>query len=166
MRINYEHAGAAVNLEVDSEGDRIQVRLPDGEAASISARVVPDGSLEIEEGGRRFRLAFTRSDGAVTISYGGRAYEFTTARSQAGRSHPQEHNGELAAPMTGAVVDVLTREGEEVRPYQPLVVVEAMKVLATVEAPFAGRVAKLHVRKGDRVDHGDPLLELTRTPEG
>jgi pyruvate carboxylase subunit B len=66
--------------------------------------------------------------------------------------------------MTGSVADVLVKEGDSVQAYQPMAVVEAMKVLATLEAPIAGEVARIHVSKGDRVDHGALLIEIRQIP--
>jgi biotin carboxyl carrier protein len=68
--------------------------------------------------------------------------------------------------MVGVVADVLVREGQAVDAYQPLVVVEAMKVMATVEAPFAGTVKAVHVRKNQRVVYGEPVVELVSSSEG
>jgi biotin carboxyl carrier protein len=66
--------------------------------------------------------------------------------------------------MVGVVADVSVAVGDRVAAYQPVAVVEAMKVLATLESPFAGVVAAVHAKKGDPIEHGAPLVEIT--PEG
>jgi 3-methylcrotonyl-CoA carboxylase alpha subunit len=43
---------------------------------------------------------------------------------------------------------------------QVLVVMEAMKMEHTVEAPTPGRVWRVHCREGQRVQEGQVLLEL------
>jgi biotin carboxyl carrier protein len=63
--------------------------------------------------------------------------------------------------MVGVVAGVSVAVGDRVAAYQPVAIVEAMKVLATLEAPFAGIVAAVHVKKGDAVEHGAPLVEIT-----
>ncbi len=55
-------------------------------------------------------------------------------------SNRKRSSGALIAPMSGIVVEVKVTVGQTVEAAQPLVVVEAMKVYATVEAPFAGHV--------------------------
>lgn len=62
--------------------------------------------------------------------------------------------------MGGVVAEVKVTAGEAVEAYQPLAVVEAMKVLATIEAPFAGTVRAVHIGRGDRVEHGQILVEI------
>ena len=66
----------------------------------------------------------------------------------------------LAAPMPGAVTQVLTREGDEVVRGQPLVIVEAMKMEHVIRAPRAGRVRTVRARVGDQVEGGTVLVEI------
>jgi biotin carboxyl carrier protein len=68
--------------------------------------------------------------------------------------------GRLTAPMPGRIVKVTVRDGEQVLQNQLLVVLEAMKMEHVVEAPHAGIVTDLHVREGDQVPGGTPLLTL------
>jgi biotin carboxyl carrier protein len=47
-----------------------------------------------------------------------------------------------------------------VRPRQPLVVLEAMKMEIPVHSPFDGTVKAVHVAEGDRIAGGTLLVEL------
>lgn len=60
----------------------------------------------------------------------------------------------------GDVVQVLVREGEQVREGQALIELETDKATVPVPSPAAGRVARLLVRPGDHVRVGHALLEL------
>jgi acetyl/propionyl-CoA carboxylase alpha subunit len=66
----------------------------------------------------------------------------------------------VSSPMPGTVVRVLVGEGDEVRPRQPLVVVEAMKMETPVVAPYPAVVRRVEVQAGDRVAAGAPLVHL------
>jgi len=66
----------------------------------------------------------------------------------------------LVAPMPGTVIRVLARPGERVRPRQPLVVLEAMKMETPLVSPYAAEVKAVHVAEGDRVAGGAALVEL------
>ncbi len=68
--------------------------------------------------------------------------------------------GHVTAAMAGVVVDVLTKEGESVEAGEPLLVVEAMKMESEIQAPIAGRVAAIHVDKGDSVNPREVLVEI------
>ncbi len=62
--------------------------------------------------------------------------------------------GSLTAPMPGAVVSVHVQAGDTVTSGQPLLVLEAMKMLHTIGAPSDGVVAELPVTVGQNVDVG------------
>jgi len=66
----------------------------------------------------------------------------------------------LRAPLQGTVLEVTVGEGDQVRAGQPLVVLESMKMEHLVEAPGAGRVARVAVRVGEAVSEASPLLYL------
>jgi acetyl/propionyl-CoA carboxylase alpha subunit len=66
----------------------------------------------------------------------------------------------LTAPMPGTVIRVLVGEGDAVRPRQPLIVLEAMKMETPVVSPYEAVVRSVHVSEGDRVAGGTVLVEL------
>jgi propionyl-CoA carboxylase alpha chain len=65
--------------------------------------------------------------------------------------------GSLLAPMPGLVLRVLAEVGTAVRPGQPLLVLEAMKMEQTVAAPAGGVLAELRAKPGDQVSPGQVL---------
>jgi len=159
-------------LEIDRSGDTVRVRLPDGSEHTLQTRRLPGGTLEIATGERIFRVPVVRDPGVdtVTLTWDGGVYVFaadTEEKSSTGRPGAARRSGILTAPMVGIVADIRVAVGDTVALYQPVASVEAMKVLATLEAPFAGTVSAVHVRKGERVEHGAPLVEIApeSTPE-
>jgi 3-methylcrotonyl-CoA carboxylase alpha subunit len=72
----------------------------------------------------------------------------------------------LTTPMPGTVVKVLVEEGDEVEEGQTLLVLEAMKMEQSVEAPHAGTVRALPFGEGDPVPGGAVLVELDEREEG
>jgi biotin carboxyl carrier protein len=62
--------------------------------------------------------------------------------------------------MPGTVIGVEVEPGDTVRPRQPLVVLEAMKMEIPVHSPFGGTVTSVHVSAGERVVGGALLVEL------
>jgi pyruvate dehydrogenase E2 component (dihydrolipoamide acetyltransferase) len=73
---------------------------------------------------------------------------------------------ELTMPPLGEgiesadVLEVKASEGDSVKAGQTLVVVQAEKVTAELEAPQAGRVAKVLVKNGDTLKVGQPYIAL------
>lgn len=66
--------------------------------------------------------------------------------------------GSVAAPMSGAIVEVKANPGSTVKAGQPLVIMSAMKMETSVSAPCGGTVKHVAVIQGDQVDAGDLLL--------
>jgi propionyl-CoA carboxylase alpha chain len=66
--------------------------------------------------------------------------------------------GSSLAPMPGGVVRVAVAVGDEVKPGQLLVVLEAMKMEHAVHAGAAGKVSEVSVSVGDQVETGRVLV--------
>jgi pyruvate carboxylase len=67
--------------------------------------------------------------------------------------------GHVAAPVIGAVI-VAVSVGDEVAAGAPVAVIEAMKMESTITAPIAGRVERVAIANGTRVERGDLLVVL------
>ncbi len=65
------------------------------------------------------------------------------------------------APMPGLVVRVEVEPGQAVAAGDGLVVVEAMKMENELRAAYRGIVEHVHVKAGDRVEKGAPLVSLS-----
>lgn len=68
--------------------------------------------------------------------------------------------GHVTTNMPGNIVEVLVAVGDMVKQGQAVLVTEAMKMEAEVQAPIAGTIVDVHVAKGDRVTPGEVLLEI------
>ena len=63
--------------------------------------------------------------------------------------------------MPGAVIDITVKSGEGVEAGDVLLVLEAMKMENEITAPRRGTVGEIHVKVGDTVAGGEPLMEIT-----
>ncbi|GAB4567083.1 MAG: acetyl-CoA carboxylase biotin carboxyl carrier protein subunit [Anaerolineae bacterium] len=77
----------------------------------------------------------------------------------------EEEIASVMAPMPGTILDVAVQPGDWVDVGQNLLVLEAMKMKNTIRSPRAGRVSQVHVRPGQRVAFGDPLVSFEGSPE-
>lgn len=67
---------------------------------------------------------------------------------------------EVTAELTASVVRVAAEVGTDVAQGETLLLVESMKMEIPVSAPRAGRVAEVHVERGDVIAEGDVLVVL------
>jgi biotin carboxyl carrier protein len=99
-----------------------------------------------------------------------RHYELIAATSGEARRTPRRaasapaedarSRARLEAQTPGQVVEVMVHEGDAVSKGQPLLVLEAMKMVTRVVAPMAGRVSHVLVRVGDTVERGQRLIDV------
>ena len=58
------------------------------------------------------------------------------------------------------VVNVLVSEGDQIQANQSVVELETDKAVVEIPCPHAGRISKVHVRKGQKVKVGQPLVAI------
>ncbi|MCE5266822.1 MAG: 2-oxo acid dehydrogenase subunit E2 [Planctomycetaceae bacterium] len=66
--------------------------------------------------------------------------------------------------QSGDVVGVLVHEGDTIAANDGVIEVETEKAVVEVPCPFAGTVAKIHVRKGQTIKVGETLLTIESQP--
>ncbi|HPC98009.1 MAG TPA: acetyl-CoA carboxylase biotin carboxyl carrier protein subunit [Bacteroidales bacterium] len=64
--------------------------------------------------------------------------------------------------IPGTVVDVLVKEGSELKHGDVVIILDAMKMQNRLKTHVDGRVKRINVKSGDRVTKGAVLLEMER----
>ena len=78
----------------------------------------------------------------------------------------RDDGGQVRCPAPAFVVAVLAAQGDLVRPNDPLVVVESMKMETTIAAPHAGLIAEVFAQVNTQVEAGAPLVRLQPAADG
>jgi biotin carboxyl carrier protein len=66
----------------------------------------------------------------------------------------------LKAPMPGMVVSIPVNEGQLVQKGNVLVILESMKMQNELRSPRDGKVIRVRVKVGDRVEHKETMLSV------
>jgi acetyl-CoA carboxylase biotin carboxyl carrier protein len=137
----------------------------DGELVRALASLLQEtGLTEIEYavGERRIRVVRGAPSAAVTVAMPGPAAAAVAAPIAAA-----DLPGAIKAPMVGTAylspqpeAPPFIKVGDIVREGQPLLIIEAMKVMNQIPAPRAGKVTQILVSDGTPVEFGQPLLVL------
>ncbi|NMG14448.1 acetyl/propionyl/methylcrotonyl-CoA carboxylase subunit alpha [Aromatoleum bremense] len=146
-------------VQVAYRGDRYTLTV-DGRSAEARGQVNERGRLRVELDG-------TRMD-ATVITAGRMRHVFLHGRSwQLANVDPLHYAGEgggaeggLLAPMPGKVIALLAEAGAKVAKGAPLLILEAMKMEHTINAPAAGTVKAYRYAVGDQVGDGAELVEF------
>jgi acetyl-CoA carboxylase biotin carboxyl carrier protein len=126
--------------------------------------------LELEEGGRKLRLARMIAPVSVPVAAPAPVAMAAPAPSLAAeapvlRADPGKHPGAVKSPMVG--VAYLSAEpgaapyvavGQSVEAGATLLLIEAMKTFNQIKAPKAGTVKQILVQAGAPVEYDEPLL--------
>lgn len=72
----------------------------------------------------------------------------------------QAVSGTVTAPMTGKILSIKVKKGEQVKAGQVLCILEAMKMENEIAAPIAGTIREVLVSEGASVNDGDPLFVI------
>jgi acetyl/propionyl-CoA carboxylase alpha subunit len=156
QRVTYGTPGSQYTVAYRVLGNSVQASVndvPSGRA--ILHAVGPDRvDLEIDGTRRVYRVHRVGADTYVDASDGSSTLSEVPRFGDPQKAAP---TGSLLAPMPGLVLRVLAEVGTAVRPGQPLLVLEAMKMEQTVAAPAGGVLAELRAKPGDQVSPGQVL---------
>lgn len=72
----------------------------------------------------------------------------------------KEEDNDLIAPLSGIITAIEVREGDDIVPGNPLVVLTAMKMENIIFAEFSCKIAKIHVKPGEHVSAGQLMIEF------
>ena len=149
------------------------------DAAAIRrlAKLLAEGELseiEIQDGERRIRIA----RGATVISTSTPLAPLSSGAPEPSRSSPTgpasapqapagPPAGAVTSPMVGTVylapepgAAPFVKVGDRVKQGQTLLIIEAMKVMNPIAAPYAGDVKEIYVQDGRPVEYGETLLVI------
>ncbi|MBS0396661.1 MAG: biotin/lipoyl-binding protein, partial [Proteobacteria bacterium] len=149
-------------VELVREGAGYRARGGGGEhRLEVAAR---DGGLSAVVDGERLAVDLHRDGDRLSLWRGAARLDLEIVDPRHVDARASVHEGELVARLPGTVVAVAVAEGDTVEAGATLMVLEAMKMEHAIVAPAAGRVARLHFKRGDRVPEGAPLVEFQAAP--
>lgn len=106
--------------------------------------------------GKQYRANILIDDKAIMVMYGAIAHSFELKSKHYISDHEHEA-APLAAPLNGTVVKHLHPTNSQVNKGDPIVVIEAMKMEYTLNAPFDGMLTSYCFAEGELVNHGAML---------
>ena len=146
--VQLSYRGTDYRLRVDrTRPDRYRVH----EGVTVDARVEQLGAhtRQVTCGGRRRRVVVSELSGAFRLEIDGVAHTVTRVDGLVVR-----------AGWPALVSRILVQQGQDVRAGDPVAILESMKMVTTVTAPFDGLVTSVPVVANSQVERGAPLLRI------
>ncbi|MDO6461548.1 acetyl/propionyl/methylcrotonyl-CoA carboxylase subunit alpha [Granulosicoccaceae sp. 1_MG-2023] len=141
--LNLQHGDTRLTAEVALNGDQARVRLD----------------------GHDLQLTLLEDAGSYTLFSGESSLHFRLVDHGDHSDTEADDHGSLTAPMNGTVIALLAEPGQTVSRGTPLLVMEAMKMEHTLNAPSDGRIDGFYAGVGDLVSGGSELIRFEETVE-
>ncbi len=143
-----------------SGGGEYRIDIESGPSLCPRALVGDGDRIRFELDRRRVELRFVPSRHGVYLIHEGES--FFLSRPSGVREEEEAKGGQnrILASLPGKVVEILVQEGERIERGRNLVLLEAMKMELSVEAPRSGVVAGVHIAPGDSVAEDTLLITL------
>lgn len=156
--LTLEHRGAQRSVAVQGAGEQWTVHM-EGNALQGSGRLAGD-ALRVQIGEQLHRATVIR-DGNELYLFGSEGVQRFTLHDPVSEADQSVADaGSLVAPMPGRIVATLVAPGTAVKRGAPLLVLEAMKMEHTLQAPADGTVQGYRVKAGDQVGDGAVLVDF------
>ncbi|PPT90612.1 3-methylcrotonyl-CoA carboxylase [Xanthomonas theicola] len=126
----------------------------------LAAGELRDGRLQIHLDAQRVHADAVFAGTCLHLFVDGQVHLFERHDPLAEDDRPVADSGGLTAPMPGRIVALLVAPGTRVARGTPLLVLEAMKMEHTLQAPADGVVHGYRVREGELVGDGVALLDF------
>lgn len=113
---------------------------------------------------QQLSVLVSQIDDDFTLFMDGQSFHYRAIQTQA-IEEEENLSDKLNAPMNGTVVTHLVSQGDSVTAGQGLLVMEAMKMEYTIEAPFDGIVSAFYFEPGELVSDGAQLVDVEASVE-
>ncbi|MGR3985126.1 MAG: ATP-grasp domain-containing protein [Gammaproteobacteria bacterium] len=159
--VHFTHASGASAFRVQYHDGKSFGRIA-GELAEIQLTRLPPadgrGSHLFHHAMRATPVSVDAIAERITVRIGAR--RITLSPPQSARAAAAIAEPRLTAPMPGVIAAISVRANQRVARGAPLLTLEAMKMEHIIRAPYAGKITRLHFRKGAQVREGELLLDL------
>lgn len=152
-------------IEIEEKDGKLEVQLNGSPVSVDLVEVKPPNFLSLLVNNRSFDAEILKDSKGYRVSMGGESFEclvederFSKLKELSGYTDKEGIQKELRSPMPGLVVAIEIKEGQEVKPGDGLVIVEAMKMENELKASFKGKVKNIRVKEGQAVEKDEVLI--------
>jgi len=160
--------GQEKEIEASRQGDRLRVNCG---AQTVELRLLhAEGSYFVLE--RKLRDGTCQRIRAAGLGIGdrrqlwvnGRTFTYERERQQTGGPTAADSSA-LSASIPAVVTQLLVAVGDTVSAGDKLILLESMKMIIPIQAPYDGTVAQIHCTVGEAVQPDMQLIEITAMEE-
>jgi biotin carboxyl carrier protein len=166
MNYNLKIAGRDIPVQCDIKDDQTLSATVGSSQFETRFTVISANQIHLEVGGSGMNVYLADDPLGKLVNLGGTTWlvQDADALAQAGtrKRGSKDIPQEVTPPMPSVVVRIMVAEGDRVEKGKGVIVVSAMKMETTLQAPFTGTVLKVNVAEGDKVMPGQILVDIER----
>ena len=147
------------NAEFKRNSDEFIVKN-DGEDSVIKVVAQREKEIVFLLNGQKKRAYYYMGKEGLHFDLAGKSYLITPVRKSLSKSAGSDDEGHLKSPMPGKILQVLVVDGQEVKPGESLLVMEAMKMEHTIKSKIHAKVDQIYFEEGSLVDGDVELISL------
>lgn len=151
--VTVSRQGATIQVALDGETVVFQL-IHQSDSEILLERTLPDGARQ------QWRLVGHKDGTKRMLWLNGRSHQYERVLPRGGGA---SQDISLSATIPAVVAGVLVSVGDQVQDGDKLILLESMKMIIPIQAPYAGTVTAIHCTKGESVQAGVPLIELDET---
>lgn len=154
----------ALKPVLDQE-DTWQIQINTDPISIITANIVNNACIILEDGTSQTRLYVAREHNEVQVIWNGESYRLQRRQPPDIAATAQGHHtihmqNTLTSPMAGTIVKVQVHAGEYVQAQQVLLILSAMKMEHAITASHEGTIRRVYYEEGAVVPGGALLIEM------
>ncbi|WP_371180615.1 acetyl-CoA carboxylase biotin carboxylase subunit [Xanthomonas sacchari] len=158
--LTLQHGDTQRTLHLTAHAGGWRIQAAQAQETLEASGQLRDGRLSVFLGTQRVQADAVFAGTQLHLFVDGHGYLFERHDPVAEADQPAVESGGLTAPMPGRIVALLVAPGTQVSRGTPLLVLEAMKMEHTLQAPADGTVQGFRVREGELVGDGVALLDF------
>jgi len=159
MFINYEHENHVYNVTIERRENYYFVTYDNTEYKVLAEEIKP-GQLKIKIGDRFIKSVITEGDKEKFVFIDGEVFKVRPVELTGKKKTKKKDEGDLSSPISGKVVGVKVKKGDNVKKGDILMVIEAMKMEYLIRAPYNGKVKKVNFKEEDQIEIGQNTVEI------
>nr|WP_299069548.1 acetyl-CoA carboxylase biotin carboxyl carrier protein subunit [uncultured Allomuricauda sp.] len=144
--------------------------LSEDDISSLDILKTGNGMLHLLKNGVSYHIQILKTDfnkGLYTLNVNGNEFEISIGtpldvliKKMGFANNGAKNIDSISAPMPGLILDILVKEGDEVKEDDQLLILEAMKMENMIASPRNGVIKKISVKKGEAVEKEQLLIEF------
>jgi biotin carboxyl carrier protein len=146
--------GSEIRIEMDGETAVFQL-ISQTETSILLERTLADGTKQ------QWRMAGHKKSEKRTMWLNGRTHQYQRVLPRGGSA--ASNNDSLAATIPAVVADILVKIGDNVTSGDKLILLESMKMIIPIQAPYDGVVTALNCSKGESIQAGVQLIIIKKS---